>query len=131
MQPTHLNYGLNPTDRRMISGMHNWENMTFALRKNVILMQLDALRCLLLFDRMIVLAPDGATELLNELETKVLEARRQQSQHIGNYVPILYTERKPLLSYQLLEFIDIYLDLFLRLCRKRGRSFDPFRTTCC
>lgn len=72
----------------MISGMHNWENMTFALRKNVILMHLDALRCLLLFDRMIVLAPDGATELLNELETKVMEARRQQSLSLGKYTPL-------------------------------------------
>lgn len=70
-------------NRRLISGMYNWSDMTFAVRRNVILMHLDALRCILLYDRLIVLVPDGADQLLHDLENKITEAKTQQTVFFG------------------------------------------------
>ena len=69
---------LNVRDiRRLMAGLSTGSDMSIAVRRHVVLFNFDPLRCIILWDRLIVLVPDGADSILNTLEHNLKQASTQ------------------------------------------------------
>jgi len=60
--------------RRLITSLSNGCDMSICVRRHVILINFDPLKCIVLWDRLIVLIPDGADSILNVLEENFQQA---------------------------------------------------------
>ena len=89
MASTRLGPGglLNIRDiRRLMAGLSTGSDMSIAVRRHVILFNFDPLRCIVLWDRLIVLMPDGECTVLDNLEHNVKQASSQGQAFLDDIV---------------------------------------------